>query len=159
MHNAGCPGLAHRDDPEGRHEEGGRRRAQDGKKRKKKKKKTRCGLFQGIIENKNECHLKTLCNKFEITKLKKKKKKENWLPENTTNKEANVQKLLKDFLLPPIPDNLFSYLSIQVIFSLTFHATVIEGRWFHFKFYLSNIFESLFSTNFTMLIRLFRHLK
>ena len=84
---------------------------------------------------------------------------ENWLPENTTNKEANVQKLLKDFLLPPIPDNLFSYLSIQVIFSLTCHATVIQGRWFHFKFYLSNIFEILFSSNFTMLIRLFRHLK
>ena len=37
MHDAGCLGLVHWDDPEGWYGEGGGRRVQDGEKKKKKK--------------------------------------------------------------------------------------------------------------------------
>ena len=39
MHDTGCLGLVHWDDPEGWNGEGGGKRVQDGKKIKKKKKK------------------------------------------------------------------------------------------------------------------------
>ena len=39
MHDAGCLGLVHWDDPEGWYGEGGGRRVQDGKKTEKRKKK------------------------------------------------------------------------------------------------------------------------
>ena len=59
MHDAGCLGLVHWDDPEGWYGEGGRRRVQDGEhmrnkginlKLKIKKKKTKCNLSGKICE-------------------------------------------------------------------------------------------------------------
>ena len=63
MHNTGCLGLVHWDDPEGWYEEGGVRRVQDGEHR------YTCGGFISIFGNTNTISL--FKNKIKFKKIYK----------------------------------------------------------------------------------------